>query len=224
MEAILFCICCLVFLIYTLTPSYKRFIITGDISELGWLEPKDIHILVLGRPSSGKSMFFRSLQGKYCQESNTQTNGVETVESFKAKFKRKTYKFAKTSDIAGSRIFHEVCDNKPSKVERLLPSADRIFFICNIQELLSNEFDVNTQSTPQEDIIERLGQISRLKNDASSLDIIFSYINSVKKNELKQAEEKLKSQLTGEKYEKINFYEVDFLDESSTKNLLNNLF
>ena len=189
-----------------------------------WLGPDGIHILVLGRPYSGKSMFFRSLQGKYCQESDTQTNGEETIESFKATFDGKTYKFAKTSDLAGNRIFHETCDNKPSKVEELLPFADRIFFICNIQELLSNVFDVNIQSTPQEDIIERLGQISRLKKDTSSLDIIFSYINSVDQNELKQAEEFLKSQLTADRYKNVNFHEVDFLNEASTKKLLTNLF
>ena len=224
MEAILIFICCLVFFLYTQTPSYKKFINTGDISELGWLEPQGVHILVLGRPSSGKSMFFRSLQGMYCQESTIQTNGEETVKSFKAKFKRKTYKFAKTSDLAGNRVFHEASENKTSKVEELLPSADRVFFICNIQELLTNEIDANIKKTPQEDILERLGQISRLKKETTSLDIIFSYINSVNKNKLKQAEENLKSQLTSDRYEKISFYEVDFMSEASTKKLLSNLF
>ena len=189
-----------------------------------WLEPEGIHILVLGRPYSGKSMFFRSLQGKYCQESDIQTNGEETIESFKATLDGKTYKFAKTSDLAGNRVFHEASEYKTSKVEELLPSADRVFFICNIQELLTNEIDANIQITPQEDILERLGQISRLKKENSSLDIIFSYINSVEKNELKHAEENLITQLTAERYEKVNFHEVDFLNEESTKKLLSNLF
>lgn len=194
-----------------------------------WKQNHGIHILVLGRPASGKSMLIRSLQGKLCQPSTRQTNGVEHVEAWKVPYENKTLNFAQTSDIGGSRINQECSvdsngKSKPSVVQELLPFAERIYFLCNIQEYAENKIDPNIQMPVREDVLERIGQVARLKNSNASLSIIFSYADCIKKKEKEKSIEHLKSQLNTALYKDVKYYEVDFMNENSTKALIGKLF
>lgn len=190
--------------------------------------PDSIKILILGRYNAGKSMMMRSLQGIYCQPSEQQTNGKETVKSFQRKINDKLFTFSTTVDISGNRGYHLAEGENESTIQKLSHDKDRIFFICDINEYKENELDTNIGKHVQQDVKDRLVNIAKVKPQKASLDVIFSHTDEIQDEfKRKEVEKQLEDFVKGydnKLFEGVRFYEVNFMNKTSTRNLISQLF